>query len=633
MTPYSPHPPTPHTRAVLQAVHAELPFDRTEDFDDARRGFLGTTDTSGLTNAAGLPVWDLDKFSFLQDEASTESVNPSLRRLAQLNMYNGLFEVVAGVYQVRGFDLSNMTIIEGTDGVIVVDPLVTVEMSALALQLYREHRGDRPVTAVVYTHSHADHYGGVKGVISDDDVAQGRVRVIAPAGFLDEAVAENVFAGNAMQRRTIFQYGYLLPAGPRGAVDAGLGKALSNGTTSLIAPTEQVTETGETLVVDGVEIEFFMAPDTEAPAEFLMWLPKWKLLNSAEDVTHTIHNILTLRGAQVRDCVAWWKALHGVLRRYGADVEVLIAQHHWPVWGNERVVSLVADQRDLYKYLHDEVLRLANNGSTMFEIAEEIRLPDSIGKKWHNRDYYGSVHHNAKAVYQRYLGWYDGNPSTFYAHPPAESATRFVELAGGSATILERLRPAFDAGDYRWVAEVTNKLVFADPGDTAARELGARALEQLGYQQENPTWRNSFLTAARELVEGPPQIATGTLAGIDVVTAMTPELLLDYLGIRLKGPEAAAHAGTVRWVLPEADRHYLIELRNGVVLYTEGAPEPADATLVAPKQVFAGLVIGALSVEAALAGDGVSVDGDAGLVTLLFGLLDEFPRMFPIVEP
>jgi alkyl sulfatase BDS1-like metallo-beta-lactamase superfamily hydrolase len=633
MSRYQPQPPTAHTRAVLQRFADELPFANTEDFDDARRGFLGTVDTTGLKNASGLPIWDLTKFAFLDEAETEQTVNPSLLRLAKLNMFSGLFEVVPGVYQVRGFDLSNVTFIEGDTGVIVIDPLVSVEISALALELYREHRGERPVTAVIYTHSHADHYGGVKGVVSDEDVAEGRVRVIAPEGFLEEAVAENVFAGNAMQRRTIFQYGYLLPAGPRGAVDAGLGKGLSIGQTSLIAPTEHITETGQRITVDGVEIEFYMAPHTEAPAEFLLWFPKRRLLNAAEDVTHTIHNVLTLRGAQVRDTVAWWKALHGVLQRYGNEAEVIIAQHHWPVWGNERVRELISDQRDLYKYLHDEVLRLANSGHTIFEIPERIEIPDSIGKKWHNRDYYGSVHHNAKAVYQRYLGWWDGNPSTFYAHPPVEAAKRFVELAGGADLVLERLHQPFEDGDYRWVAEVTNKLVFADPSNTAARELGAQALEQLAYQQENPNWRNAFLTAALELIEGPPRTTLASLSNIDVVSAMTPELILDFLSVRLHGPKASEHAATIRWVLPEAGVDYLLELRNGIVIYTQEASGEVDATLTASKIVFAGLSNGALTLQEALSQDGTSVEGDANAVELLFSLLDVFPQMFNIVEP
>lgn len=633
MTEYTPAPPSSFTRDRLAQVRDELPFDDTRDLEGAARGFLGTCDTSQLLTAAGSRIWDLEKFAFLDDDATEESVNPSLLRLARLNMHNGLFEVAEGVYQVRGFDLSNVTFVEGDEGVIVIDPLVSVEVAALSLKLYREHRGDRAVTALIYTHSHLDHYGGSKGIVSDEEVASGKVRVIAPEGFLYEAVAENVFAGNAMARRALFMYGALLPAGPRGTVDAGLGKTNSIGQLSLIAPTEYVSETGQSLTVDGVEIEFTMAPHTEAPSEFILWFPKWKLLNAAEDVTHTMHNVLTPRGAQVRDTVAWWKALHELLGRYGDEVEVLIAQHHWPVWGNEDIREIIADQRDMYKYLHDEVLRLVNLGYTIFEIPEIIELPDALSKKWYNRDYYGSLHHNAKAVYQRYLGWWDGNPSTYYAHSPVEGSKRFVELAGGSEAILTKLRSSFDDGDYRWVAEVANKLVFADPADTAARELGASALEQLAYQQENPTWRNVFLAGAFELANGTPAEIPTSMSSPDIVSAMTPELLLDYLSIRVNGPKAAEHHVTVRWVLPEAGTSYLLELRNGVVLYSLEGTGDADVTLTAPKLLFAALVNSALTVDQALTQPGVTLEGDRTPLETIFNLLDAFPQMFNIIEP
>lgn len=636
MSNYSPDSPSVATQRHFDRIRKELPFEDTRDLDDAARGFIGTCDTSHLVNDAGNRIWDLKKFEFLDDDSAEGSVNPSLLRLARLNNQNGLFEVAEGVYQVRGFDLSNVTFVESDTGVIVIDPLVSVEVAALALKLYREHRGDRKVNALIYTHSHLDHYGGSKGIVSDKEVASGQVRVIAPEGFLYEAVAENVFAGNAMARRAIFMYGALLPAGPLGTVDAGLGKTNSIGQLSLIAPTEYVQQTGEMLNVDGIEIEFTMAPHTEAPSEFILWFPKWKLLNAAEDVTHTMHNVLTPRGAQVRDTVAWWKALHVLLGRYGAEVEVLIAQHHWPVWGNEAVREIVADQRDMYKYLHDEVLRLTNNGYTIFEIPELIELPEALSKKWYNRDYYGSLHHNAKAVYQRYLGWWDGNPSTYYAHSPEEGSKRFVELAGGADAILEKLQPSFDEGDYRWVAEVANKLVFADPSNMAARELGARALEQLAYQQENPTWRNIFLAGAWELVNGTPASIPTSLASTDIVSAMTPELLLDFLSIRLNGPKAAAHRATIRWALPETGAEYLLELRNGVIVYSiaeAGDGGEADATLTAPKLLFAGLVNGSLTVDQALAQPGTSFDGDRDPLDFVFSMLDEFPQMFNIIEP
>lgn len=625
-----------HTVAANARVRAELPFDDTTDFEDAQRGFVGTyEDLVVQVPGAPAPAWDLTAYGFLDADEPPDTVNPSLWRIARLNLFNGLFEVTEGVYQVRGFDLSNVTLVEGETGVIVIDPLISPAVAAKALELYRAHRGDRPVVAVIYTHSHIDHYGGVKGIVSQEDVDAGRVQVIAPEGFLEEAVSENVYAGNAMARRAFFQYGPLLERGPRGGIDAGLGKSTSLGQSTLIPPTDLVRETGERRTVDGVEMEFYMAPGTEAPSEFLVWFPQHRVLDTAEDVTHTLHNLYTLRGAQVRDARTWWKVLNDVLQRYGQDVEVVIAQHHWPVWGRERAVALIEDQRDMIKYLHDQSLHLANSGLTMTEVAETIALPDAIGRRWHNRGYYGSVNHNAKGVVQRYLGWYDSNPSHLWQLPPEDAATRYVEYMGGADAIVARAREAYDAGDYRWVAEVVNHVVFADPSHRAARELVADALEQLGYQQENPTWRNEFLYGAHELRHGAPAISLLGVASPDVVASMSPDMLLDYLGIRLDGPKAAAaEPVTVRW---EHDgTHHLLELQRGVLLYTEGKQAPADAvhaTLHAAKDVVAALVMGATTLDDAVASGDLTVDGDTGAVRGLLDLLVTFDEMFPVVEP
>ena len=637
---HGPSDPTDHTIEANRRVLADLPFDDTQDFEDARRGFVATfPDLRVQAEGSPLPAWDLTQYAFLDAEEAPPSVNPSLWRIARLNLVNGLFEVTDGVYQVRGFDLSNMTIVEGETGIVVIDPLISPIMAAKGLELYRRERGDRPVVAVVYTHSHIDHYGGVKGVTTVEDVAAGRVQVIAPVGFLEEAASENVYAGNAMARRAFFQYGALLPRGPRGGIDAGLGKSTSLGQSTLIPPTDLVGATGETRTVDGVEMEFYLAPNTEAPAEFLVWFPQHRLLDAAEDVTHTLHNLYTLRGAQVRDARTWWKVLNDVVERYGADVEVIIAQHHWPVWGNDRVVALIEDQRDMLKYLHDQALHLANAGLTITEVAETLRLPDAIGKKWHNRGYYGSVNHDAKAVVQRYLGWYDSNPSHLWALPPEDAARRYVEFMGGADAVLEKARAAFDAGDYRWVAQVVDHVVFADPDNAEARELAARALDQLGYQSENPTWRNSFLYAAHELRQGVPDLHLGAVASPDVVAAMSAEMLLDYLGIRLDGPRAAASDPvTLRWELPAADdapaEDFLVELRRGVLVYTRGRSAPAvDATVRATKEVFAAIVTGGTTLEDALSSGGLAVEGDEAALRSLFDLLVVFPEMFPVVTP
>jgi alkyl sulfatase BDS1-like metallo-beta-lactamase superfamily hydrolase len=473
----------------------------------------------------------------------------------------------------------------------------------------------------------------VKGVTSVEDVEAGLTQIIAPAGFMEEAASENIYAGNAMGRRAMYQYGVMLPSGPTGGVDAGLGKATSLGTSTLIAPTLLVQETGERHTVDGIELEFFMAPGTEAPAEFMIWFPQFNALDSAEDVTHTLHNLYTLRGAQVRDSHAWWKDINDVIQRYGADIEVVFAQHHWPTWGNDRVVELLENQRDLYKYLHDQVLHLANNGATMLEIAEQIELPDAIGKQWANRGYYGSVSHDAKAIYQRYLGWYDSNPAHLHQLPPEQAAVKYVEFMGGAEAVLEKARASFDAGEYRWVAEVVNHVVFADPGNRDARELCAQALEQLGFQCENPTWRNEYLLGAYELRNGTPDIHLGIAASHDAVTAMTPELLLDYAGIRLDGPTAATVRSTIRWELPETGAEYLLELRNGVLIYTTGKAGKANATVTATKEALAGVITGSQPLDEALATATITIAGDTGTVTELFGLMRPFEEIFTIVEP
>ncbi|KAF0811987.1 putative alkyl/aryl-sulfatase YjcS [Andreprevotia sp. IGB-42] len=620
------------TRDANAAVLKELPFADQQDFEDAKRGFVATLTPMTIKDAKGNISWDLTTYDFIKGDAP-DTVNPSLWRIAALNLNNGLFKVTDRVYQIRGFDLSNMTIIEGDTGIIVIDPLVTAEVARAGLDLYYQNRPKKPLVAVIYTHSHADHYGGVKGVTTEEDVKSGKVKIIAPEGFLEEAVSENVLAGNAMSRRTLYQYGALLPRSDKGQLDAGLGKTTSFGTFTLIPPTDTVKKSGETRTVDGVQMEFQMAPGTEAPSEFLIWFPQFKLLNTAEDATHTLHNLYTLRGAQVRDASNWWKTLNTAINKYGDKVEVVLAQHHWPTWGKARINGFLAGQRDMFKYLHDQSLNLANKGYTMTEIAEQIKLPAGIGNQWANRGYYGSVNHDAKAVYQRYLGWYDSNPAHLWNLPPTEAGKRYVEYMGGADAIITKAKKSFEAGDYRWTAEVLSHVVFADPKNQTARNLEADALEQLGYQTENPTWRNEFLMGAYELRNGVPKTEGISTASLDMVAAMTPDLLLDYMGIRLNGPKADGKQTLINWQLPDGGK-YAIELRNGVVIYTEGRLFPkADATLTVDKLGFAGLVLGGADLQKEIAGGKAKVDGSVEKVSELFGLLDAFPPMFNIVEP
>ncbi|HKX05828.1 MAG TPA: alkyl sulfatase dimerization domain-containing protein, partial [Methylomirabilota bacterium] len=485
-----PRDATEATRALQRAVQDALPFADAQDFEDAARGFVATLPEVSIRNAQGRVVWSLTDYAFLAAPDAPPTVNPSLWRQARLNMHHGLFQVTDRIYQVRGFDLSNMTILEGERGLVVIDPLISAEVARAALELYRAHRGDRPVTAVIYTHSHTDHYGGVRGVVDESRVAAGDVEIIAPHRFMEEVVSEAVLAGTAMVRRGQFQFGATLPKGPRGQVDAGLGKVSSRGTVTLIPPTRIVADPIEVHRVDGIEIVFQLAPETEAPAEMHMFYPALRALNLAENATHHLHNVYPLRGAQARDANAWAKYLDEARDRFGRGADVAFAQHHWPVWGTARVLDYLGAQRDLYKYLHDQTVRLMNHGYKAAEIAERLALPRSLRSTWHVRGYYGTLSHNAKSVYQRYLGWYDANPANLNPLPPVERGRKYVEYMGGAAAVLARAREDLARGEYRFVAEATSHVVFADPANAEARRLGAAALEQMGYAAESATWRN-----------------------------------------------------------------------------------------------------------------------------------------------
>ena len=629
---------TDATRAAQLDCIAGLPFDDRRDLDDSSRGFVGTLDPPTIQRRDGGTLFDLNGYGFVTDAAAPSTVNPSLWRHALVNKPHGLFQVMAGVYQVRGLDVSNMTIIEGDTGIIVIDPLTYMETAKAGLDLYFRHRPTRPVRAVIYTHSHADHYGGVRAVIDEADVRAGLTQVIAPAGFLKEAVAENVYAGNAMARRSIYMYGSVLARGPQGQVNAGLANGLPHGgTSSLIAPTDTVSTTGDSRVVDGVEMVFQMAPGTEAPAEFLIHFPAKRLMCAAEDATHTMHNLYTLRGAQVRDAATWWKVLDETIEMFGADTDVVIAQHQWPRWGNADVVRFLEQQRDLYKYLHDQSLRLANQGYTMAEIAERIELPPGLAGQWHCRGYYGSAKHNAKAVYQRYLGWYDSHPAHLDPLPPETSASKYVEYMGGAEAIVARARTAYEEGEYRWVAEVLTHVVFADPRNTTARDLQADALEQLGYQAENGTWRNEYLMGAKELREGVHDLGSVQLAGPDVLAAMSLDMLLDYLGIRLDGPAAWLRTAAFNWTFADFDgveKQFAVRLSNGALVYTaeKTLPDP-DAGVYWDREAFQKIILGTTTLDREIASGGVRVDGDAAALSDLFELFDTFPFWFPIVTP
>ncbi len=629
-----PNDATAITRALNRAALEALPFADRQDFEDAARGLLGTLPEVEIRNAQGRVVWSLRDYAFLAGETAPPTVHPSLWRQARLNMHHGLFEVTEGIYQVRGFDLSNMTLIEGDRGVIVIDPLISTEVARAGLDLYVHHRGERPVTAVIYTHSHTDHYGGVRGVVDEADVTARRVEIWAPDRFMPEVVSESVLAGTVMMRRAQFQFGATLAKGARGQVDAGIGKATSRGTVTLIPPTRVVTAPVETHVVDGVEIVFQLVPDTEAPAEMNMFFPAFRALDVAENATHNLHNLYPIRGAQVRDANAWARYLNEALDRFGAETDVVFAQHHWPIWGRARALDFLGRQRDLYKFLHDQTVRLMNHGLKAAEIAEQLRLPASLASSWHTRGYYGTLSHNAKAVYQRYLGWYDANPANLNPLPPVERGRKYVEYMGGAPAAIARAREDYDRGEYRFVAEAMSHVVFADPANVEARRLGADALEQLGYAAESAIWRNAYLLGARELREG---IGTGGArapVSPDIVRAMSPELFFDYLGVRLDSARAEGRRLVINWGFDDLGRRFVVSLDHCALTWlADRHRDDADATVTLERSVLTRLVLRELSFADVVRDGLVTIDGDPARVVELFSLLDDFPLMFAVVEP
>ena len=588
-----------------------------------------------IEGPAGNAIWNPQQYDFITEGApAPETVNPSLWRQSQLINLSGLFEVTDGIYQVRNQDLSNMTIIEGAEGITIVDPLVSEETARVALDLYREHRGDKPVKAVIYTHSHVDHYGGVRGVVDQADVDSGAVKIYAPDGFMEAAVAENVFAGNAMSRRASYMYGNLLPPDPKGQVGAGLGTTTSAGTVTLIAPTDIITETGQKETIDGLTYEFLMAPGSEAPSEMLWYIEEKKAIQTAEDATHTLHNTYSLRGAKIREPLPWSKYLNEALTMWGDEAEVVFAQHHWPTWGNDNVVELLEKQRDLYRYINDTTLNMLNQGMTMREIADEFELPDSLATFWANRGYYGSVYHDVAATYVLYLGWFDGNPATLHELPPAEGSAKYVEFMGGADAVLEKAKASFDAGEFRWVAEVVNHVVFADPENQAARELQADALEQMGYQAESGPWRNFYLSGAKELRDGVVEAGTPSTASPDTIRAMTPEMLFDYLGVRLDSEKAGDAHITLNFDFGDPEGVYLVELVNGVLNHTAGAQaEEADAKITVSRDVLNDIFLQETTLDEAVQAGEVTVDGDQAKLGELVSYLDTFEFWFNIVTP
>ncbi|MBP1927735.1 alkyl sulfatase BDS1-like metallo-beta-lactamase superfamily hydrolase [Methanolinea mesophila] len=555
-------------------------------------------------------------------------------RQSQLVVKAGLYKVVDRLYQVRTADLSNLTIVEGDTGLIIIDPLVSTETAGAALDLYYQHRPKKPVIAVVHSHSHVDHYGGVKGVVSEEDVKAGKAMIVAPAGFLDAAVSENVLAGTAMSRRATYMYGNLLPPGPRGMVGAGLGMSTSSGTVTLIPPTHEITATGQRMRIDGLDFEFLLAPGTEAPAEMHWYIEQLKALTAAENCCHTLHNTYTLRGASIRDPQAWSKYLNQTIDMWGDKSEVMYGMHHWPVWGRERVLEILTKGRDCYRYINDQTLRLANHGYTPVEIAEQFELPPELAGHWALRPYYGTFNHNVKATYVKYLGWFDGNPANLHVLPPEAAAKNYVAMMGGADAVVEKAAAYFARGEYRWVAEVVKHVVFADPGHKGARELLADTFEQLGYRAESGPWRNFYLTGAKELREGVMQLPAPNSVSPDSVRAMSLDTFFDYLGVRLNGPKAVGKKSVINLNFTDTGEQAVLVLVNATLNHSLDRQDPhADATLTLTRNALNRIILQESTFDKEVGSGGVQVAGNAGKVHELVSLLDSFEFWFNIVTP
>lgn len=629
-------PATSTTDTRNAVLEKKLPFMNKEDFENAKRGFIGRPNTLKILNPEGDVVWNLVPYlNFqVQHSASPNEVNPSLWRQAALNNFYGLFKVTDNIYQIRGYDLAAMTVISGKTGYIIVDPLTSAQTAKAGLDLVYQYLPKKPVVAVIYTHAHVDHFGGVKGVVNEADVKAGKVKIIAPKGFMESAISENVLAGNVMSRRASYMYGGLLPKDKHGSVDAGLGKGLSEGDLTLIPPTDTIDHTGQTMVIDGVKFVFQYTPNTECPSEMNFYLPQYKALCMAENATHTLHNLYSLRGAKVRDATKWVYYLTESIDLFGQDAQVEFASHHWPTWGNQNIVNFLESQRDTYKYIHDQTLRLANEGYTMNEIAEQVKLPESLSSQWYNRGYYGTVSHDVKAVYQQYLGWFDGNPAHLNPLPDEESAKKYVEYMGGENAILAKAQKDYAAGNYRWVAEVLNKVVFANPTNQPARDLLANTYEQLGYQAESAPWRNFYLTGAQELREGVRKYYIQNTVSPDIIQAMTMPMMLDYLAIRVNGPKADGQDIRINLEFPDIHENYALHLKNSVLNYHANRLDSnADVTVKIDRKTLNALALNETTIIDVIKQRKIQVIGNKKKLIQFFGLIDKFDFWFNIVTP
>ena len=627
------NPPSSFTIDHQNALRNSLPFDDRRDFDEQSRGFLAAPPFRRIDDESGNLVWDIGQYDFLLADEELDSIHPSLQRQATLNMNYGLYEVVPGkIYQVRGFDLSNMTLIRGDSGWIVLDVLLVRETAKAALDFANSELGERPVIAVIYSHSHVDHFGGIRGVVDEADVQSGKVQVIAPRGFMEHAIAENIYAGTAMTRRASYQYGRDLSVGPFGQVDSAIGKATSNGNIGLIAPTRIIEKDFEELTIDGVRMVFQNTPGTEAPAEMNTWFPELRAFWAAENITATIHNIYTLRGALVRDALQWSKSINEALYLFGREAEVMLASHNWPRWGNARIQEVMRAQRDAYANLNNQVLHLANQGVTINEIHNEYRVPESLRNQWSARQYHGSEFHNSRAVLNRYLGYWDGNPATLAPLSPADSAPLYVEMMGGADNILAKGRSLYDAGRYRHAMEIVNKLVYAEPDDTRAKSLLADIFEQLGYQYESASMRNSFLSATRELRSGTPKSSGVNTGGPDAIRALTTSQWWDAVAIRVDSQKADGISFKLNFVTPDTGERLVIEMSNGTLTnITDQTAPDADATLTINRSDLLPVMMQQATVAQQIQQGKAELKGEVMPLVKLASTLAEFDPVFEIM--
>ena len=625
--------PSSHTSSLQSALRDSLPFEDERDFEEARRGFIAEPDSRQIIGAAGNIVWDMTRYDFLLTGEDHDSIHPSLQRQATLNMNFGLFEVVPDfLYQVRGFDLANMTLVKSDTGWIIFDTLLTDETAAAAFELATEQLGEFPIKAVVYSHSHIDHFGGVHGIIDETEVTAGEVQVIAPSGFMEEAISENVYAGNAMSRRAALQYGRLIPSSPFGQVDSAIGKGLAAGTTGLIAPSLVIEDDYETHVIDGVTMVFQNTPGTEAPAEMNTWFPEQKVFWAAENITATIHNIYTLRGALVRDALAWSRGINEALYRYGREAEVLVSSHNWPRWGNDRIQQVMRAQRDAYANLNNQVLNLANQGVTINEIHNEYKVPESLQQQWSVRQYHGSEFHNSRAVLNRYLGYWDGNPATLAPLSPTDSAPLYVEMMGGAAAILGKAQELHDGGDYRMAVEILNKLVYAEPQNASAKDLLAAVFEQLGYQYESASMRNVFLAAAQELRNGTGSVPAPRGTSPSLARAMTTSQWWDAVATRVDSERADGEQFVINFVTPDTGQEFVVELSGGTLTNIEGyQSNAADATIIMNRTDLDPVIMGQTTLAEQLQAGVGSVLGDSRVLLRLAAVLITFNAGFEVM--